>query len=144
MFVSSAHLRSGTTLTDEGLLLGNTTFGNVSPRLVGIANLEPPVRRGFGICNYGLVGTLISFELHVYCSQVLTWPWLVRHRGASARKVRIGRGRHSLRRHRCRTGGGHMGGFGAFLWRRRHRKMPRCRRDGVCGGPSPVRGAHHT
>jgi hypothetical protein len=29
LFVSSAHLESGTTLTDKGLLLGNMAFGSV-------------------------------------------------------------------------------------------------------------------
>jgi hypothetical protein len=121
-------------------VLGNITFGNVSSRPVAIANFEPPIWRGFGICNDGFAGALISFELHVSC----ICPRLVRHGGASAPKVRIGRGQRSLRKHRCRTGGGHMGCFGASLWRRRRRETLRRRRDGVSDGPSPVRGGHAT
>jgi hypothetical protein len=33
MVVSSAHLRSRTALTDEGLLLGNMAFGSAFPRM---------------------------------------------------------------------------------------------------------------
>jgi hypothetical protein len=32
LVVSSAHLESGTALTDEGLLLGKMAFGSVTPR----------------------------------------------------------------------------------------------------------------
>jgi hypothetical protein len=32
LVISSAHLESGTTLTDEGLLLGKMAFGSVMPR----------------------------------------------------------------------------------------------------------------
>jgi hypothetical protein len=43
----SAHLRSGTALTDEGLLLGNMAFGSVLSRLAWIANFEPRIRSDF-------------------------------------------------------------------------------------------------
>jgi hypothetical protein len=99
--MSSAHLRSGTTLTDEEPLLGNMTFGSVSSRSAGIANFEPSIRRGFGTCNDDLARTLTLLEAHEYCSQVLTCPRLVRHYGASAPKVRIDQDPCSLRRPRC-------------------------------------------
>jgi hypothetical protein len=71
MFVSSAHLRSGTALTDEGLLLGNMAFRSVSSRPAGIANFEP-------------------------C--VLTCPRSARHYRASVPKVRIDQGSCSLKK----------------------------------------------
>jgi hypothetical protein len=107
-------------------------------------DFELSVPRGFGTCEKDLSGALTLLESHVYCSQVLTCPRLVRHYGASAPKVRIDQGSRSLRRHRCYTGRGHMGGLGAFLWLKRHRESLRRRRDGACGGPSLVKGARHT
>jgi hypothetical protein len=71
-------------------------------------------------------------------------PRLVRHCGASASKVWIDHGPHSLRRHLCWTERGHVGGFGAFLWLKRRRESLRHWRDDACGGPSLVRGARHT
>jgi hypothetical protein len=46
LFVSSAHLRSGTALTDEGLLLGNMAFGSILSRPAWFANFEPCIRSG--------------------------------------------------------------------------------------------------
>jgi hypothetical protein len=37
------HLRSGTALTDEGLLLGNMAFGSVLSQPTGIANFGPSI-----------------------------------------------------------------------------------------------------
>jgi hypothetical protein len=40
LFVSSAYLRRGTALTDEGLLLGNMAFGSVLSQPAWITNFE--------------------------------------------------------------------------------------------------------
>jgi hypothetical protein len=126
------------------LIVGEHGLRKRSSRSAGIANFEPPVRRGFSICNKDLAGTLTWFEPHVYCSQVSACLRLVRHCGASAPKVQIDQGPQSLRRYRRRTGRGHMGDFGAFLWMRRRRESLRRRRDDLRGGPNLVRGARHT
>jgi hypothetical protein len=97
VFVSSAHLRSRTALTNEGLLLGYMAFGSVPSRPAGIINFETSIRRGFGMCNDNLTGTLTLLESHEYCLQVLICPWLVQHYRASAPKVRIDQESRSLR-----------------------------------------------
>jgi hypothetical protein len=89
VFVSSAHLRSGTTLTDEGLVLGNMAFRSVPSWPAGIANFEPSIQRGFSRCNDDLMGSLTLLEAHEYCSQVLTCPRLLQHYRALAPKVQI-------------------------------------------------------
>jgi hypothetical protein len=103
VLVSSAHLRSGTALTDKGLMLGNMAFGSAPSQPAEISNFRPFIWRGFGMCNDDLTGTLTLVEAHEYYSQVLTHPRLVRHCGASALKVRIDQEPRSLRRLRCRT-----------------------------------------
>jgi hypothetical protein len=48
--LSSAHLESGTALTDEGLLLGNMAFRSVMSRPAWVANFGPWIRRVFIEC----------------------------------------------------------------------------------------------
>jgi hypothetical protein len=64
----TSNMRRLNEFDEVNFLLGNMAFRSVLSRPAWISNFEPSIRRGFGVLNDDLTGTLTLLEAHECCS----------------------------------------------------------------------------